>query len=120
MSFFCAYSLGSVYLLEPKRKVVITFVIGLFFSAYSWIIFFLSPIIGKYLLKLQPMLVLFLESILEGTTQVLFGFVTSLKAQWTFFLRSFLFQITSAVCVLFLQTSIIAVFVYYILIQKRF
>lgn len=110
LASFCAYtSIGPIYPLEAKMKGVNTTVSGLLFSAYPWIIFILSPIIGKYLPKLQPILVLFLGSFLEGAGQILFGFVTFLKAKWSFVLCSFLFRITTAVGAAFSQTAIIAV-----------
>ena len=108
-SFCSSSSIGPIYPLEAKMKGINATVTGLLFSAYPWIIFNLSPIIGKYLPKLQPLLVLFLGSFLEGAGQILFGFVTLLKAKWSFVLCSFFFRITTAVGAAFSQTAIIAV-----------
>ena len=101
--------MGPIYTLEAAKKGSSTTVSGLVFAAYPYVVFILSPLIGKYLPKLGPTFVLFFGSVLEGASQILFGFVSSMKQKWLFVLCSFLFRITTAVGAACSQTAIITI-----------
>ena len=108
-SFTVHSTLGPIYTLEAAKKGSSTTVSRLVFAAYPYVVFILSPLIGKYLPKLGPTFVLFFGSFLEGASQILLGFVSSIKQKWLFVLCSFLFRITTAIGAACSQTEIITI-----------
>ena len=108
-SFCAASTIGPFYTLEAKTRGSNTVVAGLVFAAYPFVIFLLSPIVGKYLSKLGPVTTLAAGSLLEGTGEALFGFIALCKDQWMFVLFSFLLRILTAVGAAFSQTAIISI-----------
>ena len=78
--------------LEATKKGSSTTVSGLVFAAYSYVIFILPPIVGKYLPKLgkygpekKTFWTLFTQwSFPEGAGEIMFGFVSSLEELWLF------------------------------------
>lgn len=62
----CVYSsMGPIYTLEATKKGSSPTVSGLVFASYSFVIFILSPIFGKYLPKLGPMFVFLWDNFLK-------------------------------------------------------
>ena len=108
-SYCVASTIGPFYTLEVEARGSNTIIGGLVFAAYPFIIFILSPIVGKYLPKLGPVTVLAAGSLMEGTGEILFGFIALLTEQWLFVLLSFLLRILTAIGAAFSQIAIISI-----------
>ena len=110
LSSACVYStIAPLYALEAKKRGTTSTVIGLVFSAYPFIIFILSPIVGKFLPQLGPVLTLFVGSFLEGFGEILFGFIVSMQNRWMFVLFSFLLRTVAGVGASFSRTALISI-----------
>ena len=108
-SFCVASTIGPFYTLELKARGSNTITGGLVFAAYPYIIFVLSPIVGKYLPRIGPVTTLAAGSFMEGTGEILFGFIALFTEQWLFVLFSFLLRILTAVGAALSQTATISI-----------
>ena len=111
-SFCVASTIGPFYTLELKARGSNAIIGGLVFAAYPYMIFLLSPMVGKYLPKIGPVTTLAAGSFMEGTGEILFGFISLFTEQWLFVLFSFLLRILTAVGAALSQTATISILCY--------
>ena len=109
LSSACVYSsIAPLYTLEATKKGTTTTVSGLVFATYPFIIFVLSPIVGKVLPQLGPVSTILVGSFLEGFAEILFGFIIYTSKRWIFVLFSFLLRIAAGVGASFSRTALIS------------
>ena len=110
LSSACVYStIAPLYASEAKEQGTTTTIIGLVFSTYPFIIFIISPLVGKFLPQLGPVSTLFVGSFLEGFGEILFGFIVYMQKRWMFVLFSFLLRIVAGVGASFSRTALISI-----------
>jgi len=82
---------------EASKKDTNSAVVGLIFAVYPLVIILLSPIIALLIPKLGTKFMLSLGLILEGGSQIIFGFVHLMPTKETFIAYSFIIRIFSGV-----------------------
>ncbi|XP_065062785.1 MFS-type transporter SLC18B1-like [Rhopilema esculentum] len=82
---------------EASQKGASLSTVGMIFASYPLTIFFVSPIVGILIPIAGPKTVLLLGLIIEGGTQILFGFVDMMPDKETFVAFCFLIRIVSAI-----------------------
>ena len=80
-SLSVASTIGSFYMSEAKARGSNTMVGGLVFSVYPYMVFLLSPIVGRYMSKIGPVASLIAGSFMEGIGEISFGFISLFKEQ---------------------------------------
>nr|XP_047145094.1 MFS-type transporter SLC18B1-like isoform X3 [Hydra vulgaris] len=95
--FFVGQTANSViapfFSLEGVKKNVSLTISGLIFTVYPLVVFILSPFIGKYMPLIGVKFLLIAGCFVEGTTEILFGFLGDINDRVTF--ESFCFVVRS-------------------------
>ncbi|XP_065652269.1 MFS-type transporter SLC18B1 isoform X3 [Hydra vulgaris] len=99
--FFVGQTANSViapfFTLEGVKKNVSVTTSGLVFTVYPLVVFILSPFIGKYMPLIGVKFLLIAGCFVEGTTEILFGFLGDIDDHLTFVSFCFLVRSFTAV-----------------------
>ena len=110
LSTTCVQStIGPIYTSAAAKKGTTTTVSGLVFGTYPFVLFFLSPIVGKYLTKLGPIYSLLAGSIIQGAGEILFGFLEFSHELWIFVFFSFLLRAFTAIGGAFSKNALLSI-----------
>lgn len=110
LSTTCVQStIGPIYTSEAVKKGTTTAVSGLVFGTYPFVLFLLSPIVGKYLPKLGPIYSLVAGSIVQGAGEILFGFLELCQEIQMFVFFSFLLRAFTAIGGAFSKNAILSI-----------